>query len=177
MKRIVGTIITVVVGGSVYTISQSDVINNFSANTGLTQQQAEEYVASISEDDLAPFDEIGYYFINDGNDIIGVAEQIDCTNYTYPWETVVLTCQEGKSQLYTIGDDEVNLGEAYINLTKEDADDADISATIPLIDRLNSDFNFQIVVSLLDANTIEESKKINAYNRSLLQTTLESGQE
>lgn len=177
MKKIAGAIISIVIGGSVFAISQSDVINNFSANTGLSQQEAEEYIKNISEDDLASFDEIGKNLINDGNGMVEIAKKIDCINYTYSWETTALTCQQGTSQLYTIGNDEVSLGRAYVKLDQDDADKEDISTTIPLIDKVNLNFSLPIVTSFLDTNTIEESKKTNSYNKSLLQTTLEAAQK
>lgn len=172
MKKIVGAVISVMIGGSVYAVSQSDIIHNFSANTGLSQQQAEEYVKSIGEDDLAPFDEIGKSFIDDGNDILKIAEQIDCVNYTYPWETTTLTCQEGKSEYYTVGSDEISLGKAYVKLTEDNANKTDVSVAIQLIDKVNADFDFPIIVDLSDASVITEFKNTNSYNKSVLQATL-----
>jgi hypothetical protein len=40
-EAVIGTIITVVIGGTAYSINQVDVVNNFAEDTGLTQQQAE----------------------------------------------------------------------------------------------------------------------------------------
>lgn len=140
----------------------------------MSQQQAEDYVNSISDDDMAPFDEIGASFVDDGNDIIDSARQIDCTNYVYEWETEILTCQQGKSQLYEVGNDEVSLGRAYEKLTENNSDRSDVLVVIPLIDKLSSDYNFPIVAKLLDAATIDESRKTNAYNKSVLQATLQS---
>lgn len=174
MKDLAKAVIVLAIGGGVYTLGQADVANKFSANTGMTQQQAEEYINNISEDELASFDEIGNDFIEDGNAIIEIATQIDCVNYAYEWEVEGFTCQEGKSQLYEVGNDEINLGKAYKKLDQEDADESDISATIPLIDKLNADYELPIVAEILDANTIEESRKTNAYNKSLLQAALES---
>ena len=57
-KAIAG-ILTVVIGGTAYAVSQKDVVKNFSNETGLTQQEAQQYVESIPEDELASFDELG----------------------------------------------------------------------------------------------------------------------
>lgn len=174
MKKIIGAVITLVIGGTVYTFSQSDVAKNFAKNTGLSQQEAEQYVSNIKDEDLVAFSKIGSDFISDGQDIIKTANDIDCVNYTYEWESSTLTCNEGKSQLTRIGNSEVTLGKSYQKLDTEDATENDISLTIKNIDRLNADFGLGIVAKILDPSTIDEMKKTNSYNRALLQTALES---
>ena len=76
MKKIIGTVITLVIGGTVYTFSQADVVKNFSKDTGLTQQEAEQYVSEIKDEDLASFGEIGSDFISDGQDIVKAAKSV-----------------------------------------------------------------------------------------------------
>ena len=84
MKDLIkGGIITLLIGGSAYTISQSDVIKNFADDTGLTQEQAEEYVNNISEDELFSFDKIGADLIDEGKEIDSLTPEIDCVNYEY----------------------------------------------------------------------------------------------
>ena len=46
-EAIFGTILTVVIGGAAYTVNKEDVVDNFADDTGLSQQQAEEYVDSV----------------------------------------------------------------------------------------------------------------------------------
>ncbi|QQG41331.1 MAG: hypothetical protein HYV90_04165 [Candidatus Woesebacteria bacterium] len=176
MKGIFKGIITIAIGGTIFTISQTDLAKNFSKETGLTQEQAQQYVENIKDEDLASFDKIGSDFVSDGKGILSTNSSIDCVNYTYEWESSVLTCQKGKSQLATIGNDEIALGQAYIKLASDSATRDDISKVISLIDRLNTDLKFEIVTSMLSPQTIDEMRKSNSYNKALLQTALESKQ-
>lgn len=52
-KLIAGSILTLVVGGATYTFTQEDLTNNFANETGMTQEQASDYVRNVSEDQLA----------------------------------------------------------------------------------------------------------------------------
>lgn len=174
MKKIIGTVITLVIGGTAYTFSQADVVKNFSEDTGLTQQEAEQYVSEIKEEDLAPFDEIGSDFISEGQDMVAEADDIDCVNYEYEWESYTLNCEEGKSQLKKLGNSEIALGKAYKVLDTEDATEEDISSVIRNIDRHNADLELSIVTAVLDPPTIDELKKTNSYNKALLQAALDS---
>ena len=174
VKEIVaGSIITVVIGGSAYTISQTDIINNFADDTGLTQQEAKDYVKNIDPDDLVSYEKLGSDFITDGNDILNQVSQIDCVNYQYEWESPSLSCMTGKNQLAEIGNDEVSLGQAYKKLGSDSASSDDISATIRLIDEVNSDYRFGIVNKILDTASIDEAKKTNSYNKATLEAALE----
>jgi len=175
MKDLIkGGIITLLIGGSAYTISQSDVIKNFADDTGLTQEQAEEYVNNISEDELFSFDKIGADLIDEGKEIDSLTPEIDCVNYEYEWESARLSCQEGKAQLGILARDYISLGEAYIKLSSDSASEADMSETIRLIDRLNSDFQLEMVSAILDLATIDEIRKTNSYNKAILKAALES---
>lgn len=171
---IIGTIITLVIGGTAFSVSQADIVKNFSKDTGMSQQQAEEYVENISEDDMVSFDKLGSEFISGGQEIIVVASKIDCVNYSYEWETATLSCEEGKSQMRTFGNSEIALGNGYTTLASESASTEDMSSVIKLIDRLNADLNSKIVIKLLDSPTIDELKKTNSYNKALLQAALDS---
>lgn len=174
MNKTIGTIITLVIGGTAYTFSQADVVKNFSKDTGLTQEQAEQFVSKIKEEDLVPFDEIGSDFISEGQDIVEIANGIDCVNYEYDWESNVLTCEQGKSQLRKIGYDGIDLGKAYKTLDTKDATRDDISLVIRNIDKYNADLELSVVNIALDSSTIDEIKKTNSYNKALLKAALDS---
>lgn len=174
MKKIIGTVITLVIGGTVYTFSQADVVKNFSKDTGLTQQEAEQYVSEIKDEDLVPFGEIGSDFISEGQDMVEAANDIDCVNYEYEWESYTLNCEEGKSQLRRFGNSEMALGRAYRALESEEAGENEISSVIRNIDRLNSELSLGIVTRMLDSPTIDEIKRTNSYNKALLQAALDS---
>lgn len=171
---IIGTIVTLAIGGTIYSASKADIVKNFSKDTGLSQEESQQYVENISEDDLVAYDELGSGLISDGQDILKVASDIDCENYTYEWETASLSCKEGKLQLTRLGKDEIALGNAYTTLTSESASREDMSSTISLIDKLNTDFRLEIVNQILDFQTIEEIRKTNSYNKALLQSALEN---
>lgn len=171
---IIGGIITIAIGSTVYSVSQADVAKHFSKDTGMSQEQAQQYVESVKEEDLVPYDEMGEYFISDGQEILGVAKEIDCVNYEYEWETVTLTCNTAKTQLNRIGNNEISLGKAYAKLTSDAASKDDISLVISLIDKVNADLDLGVTKVFLDSSTIIETKKTNSYNKALLQAALES---
>lgn len=173
-EALVGVVATVVIGGTAYTINQADLVDNFAENAGLTQEQAEEYIDSLDEDDLATFDEIGDSYIVDGNDILGFTAEIDCVNYTYEWESSSLSCTEGVKQLTKAGNDSVALGESYKKLDQEGSDEADMLETISLIDVVNADYDLEIVKALLTEEDILETKRIGSYNKSLLEAVIEN---
>lgn len=171
---IISGIITLVIGGTVYSVSQADVARNFSKNTGMSQEEAQQYVENVSEDDLEPYEKVGSEMIADGQKAIETASDMDCVNYTYEWESPSLSCQEGKAQLKRIGNDEIALGKAYTTLASETASKEDISITISQIDKVNADLSLRIVRSVMDATSINELRNNNSYNKALLQTALDS---
>lgn len=175
MKGIFKGIITVVIGGTIFTFSQADLVKNFSKETGLSQEAAQQYVESVNEDSLVPYDKLGSDFVSDGQGIVKASREIDCANYTYEWETSTLSCEKGRSQLAKIGNDEIALGKSYTVLASETASNEDIAKVISLIDSLNTDFNFEIVKYMFNPQDIQEMKKTNSFNKALLQTALESG--
>jgi len=174
VKAIVGITATLVIGGTAYTVNQADVVDNFAGDTGLTHEQAEQYVKSVGEEDLVAYDKIGTDYVSDGNSILDYLAGIDCVNYSYGWETPTLSCETGKVQLRELGNDEVSLGRSYIILSGESADENDMGLTVRLLGEVNSDYDFEIVRKVLDAPTIDESKKANSYNKSTLQAALDS---
>lgn len=171
---IIGGIITLVIGGTVFSVSQADIAKNFSKDTGMSQQQAEQYVENISEDDLVAYDEVGSEFISSGQNTLDAASKIDCVNYSYEWETATLSCEKAKSQLKRSGDNEIALGKAYKVLDTDSASTADISSVITLIDKVNADLKLEIINTIFDYQTIDETRKTNSYNKALLQAALDS---
>lgn len=171
---IIAGILTVVIGGTAYSISQGDVVRNFSQDTGLSQQEAQEYVDSITEEDLASWSEIGAGYLESGQELLDIAADIDCVNYEYEWETGTLSCSLAKSQIETLGDSEIALGESYEQLDAESATTEDIETTIGLIDSYNDDLEMEVVQILLEEADIDESKKTNSYNKAVLQSVLDS---
>jgi hypothetical protein len=170
---IIGGIITLAIGGMVFTVSKADIAKNFSKNTGLSQEEAQQYVENVKKDDLVPFDKLGSDYVADGQKVLNAIKDIDCVNYTYDWETNTLSCEEGKSQLFKFGNDEIALGKAYAVLASDSASKTDMSSVINLIDKCNADLNLEIVKQVLDYSTIDETKKTNSYNKALLQTALD----
>lgn len=173
-KKITGGIITLIIGGTAFTVSQSDIVQNFADDTGMTQEQAEQYVGSVSEDELFSFDEIGSDLVTEGRGLLKAAAETDCENYDYEWQSASLPCREGKTQLEKLGRDTLALGEAYGKLESDSASEDDIRETVRLIDQVNADYNLAIIRAALDAATIDESKKTNSYNKAVLQAALES---
>ncbi|MEN9921090.1 MAG: hypothetical protein RLZZ517_68 [Candidatus Parcubacteria bacterium] len=173
-NAVIGGVITLLVGGTAYTISQTDVAKNFANDTGLTQEQAEQYVNNVKEEDLASWDTVGSSFITDGQEILEIAKGIDCQNYEYEWESTSLTCIEGKMQMNKFANNSILLGKAFKKLDVDGATKDDMRETIILIDQMNSNFKFEIVTSLLSASEIDEMKKTNSYNKSLLKTIVET---
>lgn len=175
MKDIVtGTIITLLIGGTAYTFSQSDVIQNFAEDTGLTQEQAEQYINEIPENELGSWGEIGSDFVGEGQTWLSIADEIDCVNYDYEWESTILSCSEGKTQFNTLSRNSNSLGQAYTKLDSDSASEYDMSETIKLIDQMNDNYRFEIVAAVFDRPTIDEWIRTNSYNKALLKAALES---
>ena len=172
--RIIGGIITLIIGGTVYGVSQADIVSHFSDETGLSQEEAEQYIESIPEDELVAFYEVGSEFIAEGQEIVNLASEIDCVNYYYEWETDTLSCEEGKSQFIIFGESEIELGKAYKVLDTETASTNDIYSVIRLIDGVNENYKLEIITQLLDDTDIDDATKTNLYNKALLQAALDS---
>lgn len=171
---IAGGVVTLVIGGTAYTVNQQDVVNNFANDTGLSEQQASEYVNNVKEEDLVEYDELGKSYIEGGESYLSTANDIDCDNYDYEWQTPTLTCSKGKQQLVELGNDEISLGESYVRLSAPDASRIDISKTISLLSEVNSNYDLEIVGNLLETADIEEITNTNSYNKALLEAALQS---
>ncbi|HNW95775.1 MAG TPA: hypothetical protein PKW57_08675 [Anaerolineaceae bacterium] len=172
--KVVAGIITVVIGGTAFAISKTDVIKNFSEETGMTQQEAQQYIEAISEEELISFDQLGEDHITDGQDALNLASEIDCVKYQYEWESDTLSCEEGLAQYIEFGESSIALGESYKVLGSDSASNADIEAAIRQIDRFNECLRSEIIVTLMGQANADEVIKSNLYNKALLQTALES---
>lgn len=171
-KAIAG-ILTIVIGGTAYAVSQKDVVKNFSAETGMTEQEAQQYIENISEDELSSLDELGVSYISDGEFVLESAAEIDCDNYLYEWQTDTLTCEEGLAQLIEFAQSSIDLGEVYKVLGSESASAYDIENAIRLIDRNNLSVNSEIMIFVLGESGVDEFIKSNLYNKAILKTALE----
>lgn len=171
---ITGGIITLAVGGMAFTFSQEDVINNLANDTGLTQEQAEQYINDIPDDEFASFEVIGSEYIEEGEFTLAMAEEVDCVTYASEWELETLTCLEAKNQLTQLGNSEKALGQAYIKLDTDWASEDDIREAIGRIDQLNAAYDLEINTMFYEEAVINELKMTNYYNKSLLKTALES---
>lgn len=174
-KTIIGGIITLVIGGTTYSISQSSVVNNFAKNTGMTQEQAQKYVKD-SQNNLESFSKVGQEFTSDGKDILNQSKQIDCTNYTYGWVSDSLTCQDGLSQLQNIGNDEITLGSCLASLDSNLGNNSSstISECINDIDSVDSSYKQPIAQQIINPSQTSQLENTNLYNKSVLQAALQS---
>lgn len=166
--------ITLVIGGTTYTINQTDVANNFADDTGMSQQQAENYVNGVSEDELVSYDTLGADYLDQGKTLLNETAKIDCVNFEYEWESPTLSCLAGKNQLIETGNDTVTLGNAYIKLSHDSASETDMSTAIKALDELNDSMDLAINQKTLDRATLDDIKNTNSYNKALIETALES---
>lgn len=175
IKEIVaGGVVTIVIGGTAYTVNQQDVVNNFANDTGLSEQQATDYVNNVKEEDLVEYDVLGKSYIDGGEGYLATAKDIDCENYEYEWQSSTLSCPVGKQQLAELGNDEISLGESYVRLAAPDASKTDINSTISLLSEVNSNYDLEIVGNILDKAEIDEITNTNSYNKALLEAALQS---
>ena len=176
IKMFIGGVVAVVIGGTTFAVSQADVVNNLSTNTGMSQEQAQQYVNDIPQSELASFDKIGQSFIDDGNSVFEFLPSIDCVNYVYDWETPAMSCNDGKAQLLTVANDEIKLGKCFkaLDTNLGNAAKAKITECLSDINTVDSDFNLPVVTTLLDSKSITESKNTNAYKKSVLQAAIKS---
>lgn len=172
-ETVTGVIVTVVIGGTTFAVSQSDIVNNFAADTGMSQQEAEQYVESVKDEDLVPFLELGESLIKDGQSLLADARTIDCMNYEYEWESATLSCGAGVDQMNKLANGEIALGNSFKTLDQSTATDADIAVAIRLTDVVNSYYDYEMVGKLYDQVTITEAKRTNSYNKSILQAVLD----
>ena len=173
VKNIVGAVITVAIGGTVYTVSQTDIVDNFAKDTGLSQQESKEYVEK-TKDSLVSWDKVGDALIADATSAYADISTIDCVNYTYDWVTPLLTCEQGKAQINKMANDEMKLGNAYKKLSNDSSTKEDIPPVIVLIDVMNKDYELSLVTKMMGADFISESKRTNSYNKATLQAVLNS---
>lgn len=174
-SKIIGGAIVLTLGGTGFAVTQTDVVNNFAAETGMSQEQAQKYVEE-SQDDLDSFGNIGTGFVDSGNKILSEAGSIDCEGYSYEWESALLTCNDGKSQMQTVGNKELELGQCFKELDKDLGNSArtKINECIDDIDELNQAYEQPGATSIFGNDFVSEAKKTNLFNKSVLKTALES---
>lgn len=174
-SKVIGGAIVLVLGGTGFAVTQGDVVNNFAAETGMSQEQAQQYVED-SKDKLDSFGNIGKELVSSGEDVLSSAKDINCDEYTYEWETASLSCNDGKSQLQYIGSKEVSLGQCYKDLDTDLGSNAKtrINECIRDIDDLNMAYDKPAASSIFGNDYVSESKTTNLYNKSVLKSALES---
>ncbi|MCU0678451.1 MAG: hypothetical protein MUF19_02605 [Candidatus Pacebacteria bacterium] len=173
---ITGGIITLVVGGAAFSFSQQDVINNLSEDTGMTEEQAEQYVNNIAPEDLVSWSEVGNSFLAESKETRTAADGVDCENFDYDWQSTTLTCTQGKEQLLLIAATEEKVGNAYLQLDTENATKEDMQLVINYLDQLNTQYGLEVSRRAFDSAVIEDMKMTNSYNKSLLKAALESSE-
>ena len=174
MKRaIVGVVITAVIGGTTYTISQSDEVKNFSKNSGLSQENAQKYVET-NKNSLASFEKVGGDLVAESANVSGKALAIDCVNYRYTWETASLGCDEGKSEIQDFASTELNLGQCYLDLGTDLGSIANqrIKECIRGIERYDAGLELPIVRKFLSAQELLDAHRTNQYNKAVLQSAI-----
>jgi hypothetical protein len=171
---ITGGIITLIIGGTAFTFSQQDVVNNFASETGLTQEQAEQYVNSIPEEELVSWEELGSALVDESKETHVLGADIDCDNYEYEWESATLTCSQGKAQLQRIANTEQSLGQAFLKLDSDSASEEDMRMTIELLDQMNAAYQLEIGRAVFESDALDEIIMTNTYNKSILKAALES---
>lgn len=172
MKRVIaGVVLTAIIGGSTYSINQSDVVNHLAENSGLTQQQAQKYVNGL-KDHLVTFHDVGEQLVSDGMGISGKALAIDCVNYTYPWASPSLSCEEGKREIDELGSAEMEVGSCYSALSRDlnNLVRQKIGECIRAIDRLELSIDTPMISKLLGETKIASAHKMNQYNKAILQS-------
>ncbi len=173
---IAGTIITLVIGGTAYTFNQEDVVKNFADETGMTQEQAEQYINTIPEDELDTFTVIGTSFITDGTAMRTEVQNIDCEKNEYEWQSEILTCAMGKRQLTKIADDMIAFGHVFQKLDTDEATEQDIQEAIRLIDQMVRNNRLAVSKAIWTQEELDEENRGHAYNKALLQAALDSVQ-
>ena len=170
----IGGAVTLLVGGTAFTFSQQDVVDNFASETGLSQEQAEQYINDIPDEELVSFDELGEWYISESDITTSIAAEIDCVLYEYDWETPTLTCPGAKKQMEEMATAERATGESYVVLARDSADESDIRVTVAALERLNRSYDQPVAAIVFDEPAIEEMRFTNSYNKSLLTAALES---
>jgi hypothetical protein len=170
----IGGIITLVVGGTAFTFSQQEMVDNFAQNTGMSQEEAELYVSSISEEELVSFGEIGNDFIAESKNTFALLEELDCVHYEYEWESSTLSCNDARKQLRETGNTEKKLGELYVKLETNNASREDMLKVIDVLDILNTNYRYEVFSVIMEDDVVEELIMTNIYNKTLLETALES---
>lgn len=169
-NKVIGGAAVLLIGGTGFAVSQTDVINNFAKETGMSQEQATDYVNNLKEEDLASFTEIGQEHIDSGKQTLKDAKDTDCVNYEYEWQSSTLSCEEGKAQLTRMGNDETAMGKCYKELDTDLGSTAKnkIEECVDYIDAYTADLGLAIAKPYFGEDYVKEQKQSNAYNKSIL---------
>lgn len=166
-------ILVFVIFGTACDVSQKDVIKNFSQETGMTQEESQQFIEDISEDGLISYYELSTNHNTVGQEAFKIVLELDCNNYIYEWETETLSCGSGMAQLIIFGGLNLDLAKVYKLMGAGYAFTKDYEEAIELIDKLNESLKTEFIVLLFSENNIEEMIKSNQYNKVIIQTELE----
>lgn len=174
-KKIVSGIVSVlVIGGVGYAISQSKLVDNFSKETGMSQQEAEEYVKNVKEEDLLGAKELGESYIRHSQETQKTNDEIDCATSTIDFaEDFGTDCVTVKAELTKLRRAEEKIGQAYIKLADDKADRTDTQNVINALDEYVAIIKKPIFSNIFTEESIDDLIKTTAYNKSLLVTALQ----
>lgn len=168
-RLIVGSVIILLIGGGAFAFSQW----SGAEKTGPAQEQAEQDASGISEDDRAPFEEIGANYVSESEGTFELADSIDCAGDAYEWESPTLSCEEAVTQLREVGNTELALGRAFVELGADIASKYHMRTVVTYLDRMNTEYSHEVSAVFFDAEILEGMKTMNSYNKSLLEAALE----
>jgi len=174
MKGLIKGAIVLVIGGVAYSFSQADVAKNLSKDTGMTEQQATEYIDDIPDDEFGTWTELGEELVYEGKELKQLVTETNCNEWQFDWESPTLSCQEGLSQITIFSNSAIALGNSYIKLDSSSATDIDIRKTINLIGQFNANLALEIIVNVVDELTLSDWYITNSYNKALLQSAFDN---
>lgn len=173
IKRVVGiTIAILIVGGFTYTATQTDIFYTTASDSKSSEEIVQDTIKVKDTRELDIYNELGSSYIEDGEEVIAIANDMDCEKYTYEWESPTLKCDQGISQLTTFGNTEISVGEIFQKIALETATRAEIATAIAQIDKLNESYSDEIISYLLEESEITTNKQANANNKTALQSVL-----
>ena len=174
MKSLIKGAIVLVIGGVAYSFSQADVARNMSKDTGMTEKQATQFIESIPENELASWTEVGEDYVLFGKELKQIANESNCNEWQFDWESPTLSCEKGLSQIATWGENQIALGNSYIKLDSSNDTDKDMIQTINLIGQFNANLALEIIVNVVDELTLSDWYITNSYNKALLQSAFDN---
>jgi hypothetical protein len=176
---VIGGIITLIIGGLTYSFSRQDLIDNFTADTGLSQQQAEEFISSKLDEEGSSWEELGHEFSLASQSLQKIHNSIDCENlsseeFLIIKEGVSLSCDEALEQIAQIANSAESVSVAYLKLSEDNVSRDDVRETVFYLDQFITDLDSPVLVPFISSSTIEDYKLSSSLNKSLLKTALEN---